>query len=139
MEHQASMKQSEVLMANVPLAAKRDCALFLWCDNEHLAKAIHAMQCWGFTYRAVLTQKWPAAMDTNAVLARQTRQCLIGFRGSPTLKCNPSSFMESLGPDDIAGFLAGTEKMLDGPYLQLGLGKRVVKRKGWDTLDLQGE
>ena len=83
--------QSKDWMKSLPVAdlAAKDCVLFLWVVDSHLAEGLELMRCWGFEYktRAFVWVKTcrsdPARprMGLGYWTRKQSELCIMGTRG----------------------------------------------------------
>jgi N6-adenosine-specific RNA methylase IME4 len=69
-----------------PPPADKDCVLFLWCPNTHLADGSVAkvLAAWGFTPKTIIT--WDKVnMGLGSYLRNVTEHCVVAVRGNPVI------------------------------------------------------
>jgi len=134
---------SEALQA-LPVAelAARDCALFLWIVDSHLAQALELMAAWGFGFKTVafvwVKTRPGSTCGLRASMGYWTRKdcelCLLGTRGAPRRQHKDvwqaivaPKREHSRKPDEAARRI---ERLVPGPYCELFA---RAPRPGWDV------
>lgn len=138
-EHYQTMTAEELRAMPVAQVAARDCALFMWIVDSHLAEAIDLGRAWGFEFKTVAFI-WAKAASVNDQFGffppetvhrigmgywtrKQAEICLMFTRGKPRRigKGVRQIIQEprrehSRKPDET---FARVEALVGGPYLEL--------------------
>jgi N6-adenosine-specific RNA methylase IME4 len=145
--HYQTMTIEDILAMPVERLAAKDSVLLLWGINTMLPEALAVIECWGFTYKTVgftwakSNRKSPGYFMGLGYWTRQnTEFCLLATRGRPKrvsagvrqLIVEPRR-EHSRKPD---AFYAETQRLLDGPYLEL-FGRQ--SRPGWTVWGNQAD
>lgn len=103
-----SMSMEDLFKLPVPEIADNDCALFLWCTNPMMPKALALMQAWGFEYKTVFKMWLKRFQNGNPVCnpgwwsRSSTEMLLVGTKGSGILK-NKTTHSEPQEYESIRG------------------------------------
>ncbi len=149
-EHYGTMTGDDLFAMPVGALAARDCALFLWVVDSHIAEALALGQAWGFQCKSIafvwlkrsaldarqVTMLRPIAPPARIGMGYSTRKqaelCLLFTRGKPRrLSKGVRQVIEaprrehSRKPDEVHGRV---QALYGGPYLELFARAR---RPGW--------
>lgn len=103
-----SMSMEDLYKLPVPEIAADDCALFLWCTNPMMPKALSLMQAWGFEYKTVFKMWLKRFQNGNPVCnpgwwsRSSTEMLLVGTKGSGILK-NKTTHAEPQEYESVRG------------------------------------
>lgn len=140
--HYDTMSIDQLKALPVGHLAADNAALFMWCTDPLLDRAIEVMKAWGFRYCTVAftwAKRTPRDsgwhMGTGYYTRANPEICLLGMNGRmglPKSRAVRQLVVEpvrehSRKPDRI---YADIESMWDGPYLELFARQR---RPGWDA------
>lgn len=131
-------------LCDIPVAdvCAKDCALFMWVVDSHIADAIDLGRAWGFeiktrafTWRK-LTVNGTAKIGMGYWTRKQTEMCLLFTRGKPKRKdkgvreiIDAPRREHSRKPDEQYDRI---QRLVDGPYLEL------FARQAWPGWDAWG-
>jgi N6-adenosine-specific RNA methylase IME4 len=89
---------------DIPSIAYKDCVLFMWATNQHLAEAIELGLYWGFTYRSNYVWYKPKGLGMGYWNRSKHELLLIFARGkipSPAPGEQWDSVVEAVPPSDL--------------------------------------
>jgi len=154
-QHYDVMSLDEIKALPVADLAAKDCVLFFWVIDTHLAMALDVIKAWGFEYKtrafvwAKLNQKYhdytpekQAAYGDSAWkmgngfwTRANPEDCWLATRGKPKRKSAAVRRLvvsplrqHSRKPDEVKERI---EKLVDGPYVELF---SRTNRPGWDAM-----
>lgn len=139
-----------VELAKLPVAdwAAKDCALFMWVIDSHMAQALQLGEAWGFTYKTVAFVWAKTTKDGSGHRIgmgywsrKQTEQCLLFTRGHPRrLSASVRQLIEAPIREHSRKPEAQYERieaLVGGPYLEMFA--RRSDRPNWDAWGNQTE
>jgi len=117
----------------IKLPSKPDCVLWLWTTHSQIWEAIHILQEWGFTYKAIMV--WDKEeMGIGSWLRKQCEFCLLGIKGKPvwTTKNTRDIIKEqrTIHSAKPEGFFELVNRICVGKKLDYFARK---KREGWEV------
>jgi N6-adenosine-specific RNA methylase IME4 len=138
-DHYRTMTAGDLCALPVADAAARDCALFMWVVDSHLAEAIELGRAWGFDYKTIAFVWGKTTLDGAQFrigmgywTRKQAEVCLMFTRGKPRRLGRGVRQMiaeprreHSRKPDCTH---ARIEALVAGPYLELFA---RAPRPGW--------
>lgn len=153
-QHYDCMTLADIKALPVREIAAKDCVLFMWIIDTHLAMALEVIEAWGFTYKtkaftwAKLNRVDPdnplACTDQSAFFTgmgfwtrANPEDCLLGTIGSPKRNEGGRGVRRlvvaerrehSRKPDELYERI---ETLVPGPYVELF---SRSSRKGWDAM-----
>jgi N6-adenosine-specific RNA methylase IME4 len=129
-------------LAQIPVAsvAAKDCALFMWVVDSHIAESIELGRAWGFEFKTraftwrKLTSTGIAKIGMGYWTRKQTELCFLFTRGKPKrLDMGVREIIDaqrrehSRKPDETYERI---ERLVGGPYLELFARQ---SRPGWSS------
>ena len=139
-DHYETMALHEIAGLPVPDLAAKNCALFMWVVDSHLAETMDLIRVWGFTYKTIgfVWQKQTATGIPRIGMGYWTRKqnevCLLATRGRPPRNDKGVRQLiqaprreHSRKPDEIYGRI---EALVGGPYLEMFARQQWP---GWDS------
>lgn len=120
-----------IALKDIPVAdvVAKDCALFMWVVDSHIADAIELGRAWGFELKTRAFTWRKLAANGNARIGmgywtrKQTEMCLLFTRGKVKRKdkgvreiIDAPRREHSRKPDETYSRI---ERLVDGPYLEL--------------------
>lgn len=141
-----SMSMEDLYKLPVPEIAEDDCALFLWCTNPMMPKALMLMEAWGFEYKTVFKMWLKRFSNGNPVCnpgwwsRSSTEMLLVGTKGSGILK-NKTTHSEPQEYESVRGNHSSkpmelTERVRD--FLEVDSRIELFCRKPCDGFDSWG-
>lgn len=79
----ATMSLETLKALPVPDVAAKDCALFMWVVDAHLAEALELGAAWGFTFKTIAFIWDKGEMGLGYWTRKEAEVCLLFTRGSP--------------------------------------------------------
>jgi N6-adenosine-specific RNA methylase IME4 len=109
-------------LAELPIPAGPDCALWLWTTTAFMHEAYHLIEHWGFKPKTILT--WAKdRKGTGDWLRGQTEHCILALKGHPPATHTSQSTLlraprreHSRKPDE---FFTLVESLCPGPKLEM--------------------
>lgn len=139
-QHYPTMTPAQMMALPVKQLAAPNCALIMWVYDPMIPQALQLMQAWGFTFKTRLYDWAKETADGSDVmgLGHWTRhggeQAWIGTIGNPRRRSRRVLQYHRERPREHsrkpAEFLRRTERLLDGPYLELF---SRTGRDGWSA------
>jgi len=137
-DHYQTVPAAGLKAMDVATMAAKDCALFMWVVDSHMAEAIELGGAWGFQFKTVAFVWSKTTHLGNPMIGmgywtrKQTESCLLFTKGKPRRHSKGVRQLitaprreHSRKPDEIYGRI---EALVGGPYLEMFARQR---RPGW--------
>lgn len=128
-DHYVTVPKEGLAALPVGTLAAKDCALFMWVVDSHIAEGIDLGRAWGFEYKTraftwrKLTVTGKSMIGMGYWTRKQTEICLLFTKGKPKRKSRGVREVieaqrreHSRKPDEQ---YARIEALVDGPYVEL--------------------
>lgn len=139
-DHYPTMQIGEIAGLPIPDLSAKNCALFMWVVDSHLAQCMTLLDAWEFNFKTIAfvwekqTVNGVPMIGMGYWSRKQTEICLLATRGSPKRKSKGVRQLiqaprreHSRKPDDIYRRI---EELVDGPYLEMFARQQWP---GWDS------